>query len=177
MKNLFIASLLLFAIATQAQSLAASDTDSKISFVIKNMGLNVDGTLQGLKGKIYFDPKKPSLSSFDMTVDVNTINTGIEKRDKHLKTEDFFDAEKYPVINIKTTKILPKGNNIFFAQGVLTIHGISKNIQFDFIAKPQADGYIFSGGFPLNRRDYNVGGSSMTMSDNLKVSLYVVAKK
>lgn len=179
MKKLFFLSLLAIAIYTNctAQTLTAADAASKVSFVIKNIGINVNGTLNGLKGKMYFDPKNLAASAFDMTVDVNTINTGIEKRDKHLKSEDYFDAAKYPVINIKTTKLLAKGGNKYFAQAILTMHGVSKNIQFDFMANPQADGYTFSGGFPLNRRDYGVGGSSMIMADNLNVSLYVVAKK
>ena len=173
----FITFFVLLQTAIYGQSLTPSDADSKISFIIKNIGMDVNGSLQGLKGKMFFDPKKPTSCYFDMTVDVNTINTGIDKRDKHLKTDDFFDAEKFPVINIKTTKIYSKGNNKFFAQAVLTMHGVSKNIQFDFIAQPRADGFLFTGGFPLNRRDYGVGGSSITMADNLTVNLYVVGKK
>ncbi len=178
MKRLF---LFLFVLGLNfhlfAQTHTASDADSKITFVIKNMGMDVNGSLKGLKGKINFDPQKLANSSFDMTVDVKTINTGIDKRDTHLKSADFFEAEKFPVINIKTTKILSKGSNKYFAYAVLTIKGVSKNIQFDFIATPQANGYTFTGGFPINRRDYGVGGSSMTMSDNLKVNLSVVAHK
>jgi polyisoprenoid-binding protein YceI len=177
MKSLILSLLWLVSVSLQAQSLTVSNVDSKISFVIKNMGMDVDGTLNGLKGKMYFDKKNLAASYFDMTVDVNTINTGNEKRNTHLKTDEFFNAAKFPVINIKTTKILSKGNNIFFAFAVLSIKGVSKNIQFDFIVKPQANGYIFSSSFPLNRRDYGVGGNSMILSDKLTVSLNVLAKR
>jgi polyisoprenoid-binding protein YceI len=160
-----------------AQTLTPSDADSKISFVIKNMGIGVDGTLKGLKGKMVFNPKKPKASLFDVTVDVATINTNNTRRDDHLKKPDFFDAEKYPVIAIKTTGIQAKGNNIYFAKAVLTMHGVSKNIQFDFIAKPVSNGYHFIAEFSLNRRDYGIGGNSMTMSDDVKVKLDVTGTK
>ena len=160
-----------------AQTLQPSDTDSKITFVIKNMGLSVDGSFKELAGKMVFDPKNLSNSIFDVTVAANTINTGIAKRDEHLKKEEFFGAEKHPVISIKTTKIQAKKNNLYFTTAVLTIKGVSKNIQFDFIAKPITSGYHFTGGFTINRKDFGVGGNSMTMGDEVKVSLDVLGKK
>ncbi|WP_460687460.1 YceI family protein [Niabella aquatica] len=172
--TLFIS--LLF-VSLKAQTLKPSDADSKISFVIKNMGMNVDGTLKGLAGKMIFDPQNLKASVFDVTVDINTINTDNKKRDAHLKNDDFFDAPQYPVIGIKTTSIQSKGNNIYFAKAVLTMHGVSKNIQFDFVAKPIAAGYQFRGDFTVNRKDYGIGGNSMTMGDEVKVSLEVVGKK
>jgi polyisoprenoid-binding protein YceI len=166
-----------FTLGSFAQNLTPSGTESKISFVIKNMGANVDGTVTGLKGKMTFDPKKLSSSQFDVTVDANTINTDNKRRDDHLKKDDFFDVEKYPTIAIKTTGIQAKGNNIYFAKAVLTMHGVSKNIQFDFIASPVPGGYNFKAEFSVDRKEYGVGGSSMTMGDNVKVSLDVVGKK
>jgi polyisoprenoid-binding protein YceI len=176
-KTFLILLVALLSINSFAQNLTPSDADSKISFVIKNMGVNVDGSLKGLKGKMSFDPKKLSSSQFDVTVDVNTINTDNKRRDDHLKKDDFFDAEKYPVIGIKTTSIQAKGNNVYFAKAVLTMHGVSKNIQFDFIATPVQGGYQFKAEFSVDRKEYGVGGNSMTMGDNVKVSLDVVGKK
>lgn len=170
----FIFSINLVAIA---QSLKPSDNDSKINFTIKNMGMDVEGSFKGLSGKMLFNPSNLKTSMFDVSVDVNTVNTGIEKRDAHLKKSDFFDLKKYPVINIKTTSIQAKGNDVFFAKAVLTMHGVSNNIQFDFIAKPVTNGYNFKGGFTINRKDYGVGGNSMVMGDNVKVSMDVVGKK
>ncbi len=159
------------------QNLNPSDADSKVSFIIKNMGLDVDGSLKGLKGKIAFDPKSLKSSLFDVTVDVNTINTNNTRRDAHLKRADFFDAEKYPVIGIKTTSVSAKGKDRYTAKAILTMHGVSKNIQFDFVAQAQANGYRFTGGFTLDRLAYGIGKNSMTMGDEVKVNLDVVAKK
>ncbi|WP_346238222.1 YceI family protein [Niabella insulamsoli] len=160
-----------------SQNLKPVDAESKVLFVIKNMGLSVDGSLTGLAGTINFNPKNASGSSFDVTVDVNTINTDNKRRDDHLKKDDFFDAAKYPTISIKSTKIQPKGNNTFFAQAILTMHGVSKNIQFDFIATPASGGYRFKAEFAVNRLDYKIGGNSMTMGDEVAVKLDVLAKK
>src|SRR4051812_30684356 len=68
---------------------------SQVKFVIKNMGLNVDGTFGGLKGTIFFDEQNLKNSNVEVSVDVNTINTGIKKRDKDLMDEKYFNEEKY----------------------------------------------------------------------------------
>lgn len=160
-----------------AQALKPAEAESSVTFVIRNMGMDVDGSLRGLKGVINFDPTQAAKGSFDVTADVNTINTGIEKRDNHLKQSDFFDAETYPVIQIKSTRILPKTGNIYYAEAMLTMHGVTKDIKFDFIAKPVAGGYLFTANFSLNRLDYKIGKNSMTMGDKVNVKLSVVGKK
>ncbi len=167
----------LFSHQVLAQAFTPSDADSKLSFVIKNMGIGVDGIIKGLKGKIIFNPKNLKSSLFDVTVDVSTINTDNKKRDAHLMKDDFFDAAKYPTIHIKTTSIQPKSANTYFAKALLTMHGVTKPIQFDFVALPANSGYRFNTQFTLNRRDYGVGGNSMTLSDDVKVSLDVVSQK
>lgn len=179
MKKIVVLFAVLFVVKTSvlAQATTPSDTESNVAFVIKNMGMNVDGSLKGLKGSINFDPNNLAAAFFDVTVDVNTINTGIEKRDKHLKTSDFFDAQKFPVIHIKTVKIVSKGGGNYAATAVLTMKSTSKNIGISFTAKPGANGYLFVGSFTLNRRDYGVGGSSMVVGDDVTVNLTVQGKK
>ncbi|ANH80373.1 hypothetical protein A8C56_04700 [Niabella ginsenosidivorans] len=179
MKKIILAfcALLFTQINLSAQVLKPVDAESKVAFVIKNMGMDVNGTLKGLKGTIQIDPSNAGKSNFDVTVDVNTINTGIEKRDHHLKGSDFFDAAKYPEIRLQSKRILHKSGDTYYAEAVLTMHGISKEIKFDFIAKPVAGGYQFTGGFSLIRQDYKIGGNSMTMSDKVNVVLSVTAKK
>ena len=61
--------------------------------------------------------------------------------------------------------------------GDLTIKGVTKPVEFGFGAIPKDGGYFFDGQFTINRRDYGVGGSSISLSDNLTVSLSVLAKK
>lgn len=176
-KSYFLIAIICICVSATGQHLTLSDADSKVAFTIKNMGMNVNGFLQGLKGKAYFNPKDLKSSSFDVTVDVATINTNNSRRDNHLKKSDFFDAEKYPVIGIQTTSILAKGNNVYVAKAKLTMHGVTKEIQFDFTANPANNGYQFLAEFSVNRLDYGIGSNSTTMGNPVSVHLNIIAKK
>ncbi|MBS1750420.1 MAG: YceI family protein [Bacteroidetes bacterium] len=169
---------LLVSNATVTRHFTPVDEGSEVSFKIKNFGFNVKGTFSGLNGNIIFNPDSLEASSFDVTVDAKTVNTGIDQRDNHLRKEEYFDAEKYPKIHFTSTKITTSTNKKYlFVFGNLTIKDITKEISFPFRAVVKGDDYLFEGEFPLNRRDFNVGGSSLTMSDHLTVTLTVLSKK
>jgi polyisoprenoid-binding protein YceI len=170
--------LLLFANITFAQKYTVTDQSSTVHFVIKNFGIKTGGDFTGLNGTITFDPKALGTSQFNVTVNSNTIDTDNNARDKHLRKSEYFDVEKYPVISFLSTKITESSiTGRLFVTGVLTIKGVSKVVQFGFTATPSAVGYTFKGEFEINRRDYGVGGSSVSLADKLKVSLDIAAKK
>lgn len=146
------------------------DNDNCVTFEIKNFGINTKGELKGLKGTINWDAENPSNSSFNVTVDVNTINTGIDLRDNDLKKEKYFNAEKYPVISFVSTAI-NDGN----VAGNLTIKGNTKNISFPYTATTSGKGYLFEGSFTINRNDFNVGGGSLVLADDADVTLKIQA--
>lgn len=159
------------------QTLTPADNESNVQFRIKNFGFNVTGTFTGLQGKIEFDPNNLASSSFDVTIDAKTINTGIDMRDNHLRKSDYFDVENYPHIKFASVKISPGNKSgTLFIFGKLTIKDVTKDISFPFTARPVENGYQFNGEFKINRREFKVGGGS-TVSDNLTVILSVVAKK
>ncbi|MGC4034619.1 MAG: YceI family protein [Chitinophagaceae bacterium] len=161
-----------------AQTYKPVDEGSKVKFVIKNFGINTGGTFNGLDGTIVFDPANPANASFDVNVDAKTIDTDVESRDNHLRKEEYFDVEKFPTLNFKSTKVTKTNSSDFlYMFGNITIKGVSKEIKFPFKATPKDDGYIFEGNFKLNRRDFGVGGSSLSLSDELTVTLSVFAKK
>jgi polyisoprenoid-binding protein YceI len=117
-------------------------------------------------------------ADFNVSVDVKSIDTDSENRDEHLRSESYFDADKYPVITIKSTKVngdKSKGSYDFF--GTLTMHGVTRNISFPFVATPHGNDYLFSGEFEINRLDYSVGESSAVLGKGVKVSLSVLARK
>src|SRR5689334_22641583 len=120
------------------------DKSNSVTFAIKNFGISTKGELQGLKGGIKWDEANPAYSSFDVNVDVNTINTGIDMRDKDLKEAKWFNVSKYPTINFKSTRVTSTS-----VTGNLTIKGVTKQISFPFSVTPVASGYIFEGEFPL----------------------------
>ena len=180
--NLFLklVSLLLLqvvAVKTGAQQLTPSGSESSVQFRIKNFGFNVTGTFKGLQGNMRFDPNNLAAGHFEVSIDAKTINTGIDSRDKHLRKSDYFDVENYPQIKFVSVKISPSTKSgTLFIFGKLTIKNVSKDISFPFTATPTANGYLFNGGFKINRREFKVGGGS-TVADNLTVTLAVVAKK
>lgn len=154
------------------------DAGSKVHFVIKNFGIKTGGDFTGLKGSIKFDPVNFGTSSFDVTLDANTVNTDNSSRDGHLKKSDYFDVATYKTIHFKSTKVvLSSVAGRFYVFADVTIKGLTKPVEFGFGATPKDGGYVFDGEFEINRRDFGVGGSSVSMSDNLTVSLSVFAKK
>ena len=161
-----------------AQStLTPVDADSKVHFVIKNFGIKTGGDFKGLKGNIKFYPANPAASAFDVTIDAGTLDTDNESRDEHLRKAEYFDAATYKTIQFKSTKVaFSTVAGRFYVNGNLTIKGVTKPIEFGFKATPKNGGYAFEGEFQINRRDFGVGGSSVSMSDNLTVSLSVFAK-
>ncbi len=178
-KNIVLSfAVMLVAASTFAQSYTPVDNGSGITFSIRNFGLTVNGSFKGLKGKVTFNPSNLSASFISVTVDAASINTENASRDKHLKKEEYFNAEKFTQLIFVSGKISNSSKaGILFLEGKITIKGVTKSVSFPFTATPKADGYLFEGTFKLNRRDFGVGGKSLVMSDNLSVSLSVFAKK
>jgi len=166
----------LIGIAAFSQQYKATDTGSSIKFTIKNFGFETDGSFTGLQGTISFDPADVNKDSFELSIDANTINTDNSMRDSHLRKEDYFDVQKYPRIGFVSSGVTVDRNAHFTAKGQLTIKNTTKEISIPFTATPRDGGYLFTGEFKLNRRDYQVGGSS-TISNNLTVSFNVFARK
>lgn len=176
---IFLTAFVLIVSFVQAQAVYTPvDADSKVHFVIKNFGIKTGGDFTGLKGTIKFDPVNFSTSVFDVTVEATTIDTDNSSRDGHLRKSDYFDVAIYKTIHFKSTKVvLSSTKGRFYMYGDLTIKGVTKPVEFGFGAIPKDGGYFFDGQFTINRRDYGVGGSSISLSDNLTVSLSVLAKK
>jgi polyisoprenoid-binding protein YceI len=162
-----------------ASSYSVSDEGSAIIFKIKNFGLTTEGGFKHLQGHIIFDPSTLNTASFDATVEANTIYTGNTMRDNHLKKPEYFNASAYPRISITSTKITnlatKKDNYVF--EGKLTIKNTTKPITFPFTATPKGNDYLFEGSFKINRKDFGIGGSSISLADNLTIFLSVTAKK
>ena len=161
-----------------AQSYIPSDNGSSVTFVIKNLGFSVNGSLKNLQGSIKFDVNNPEAALFSVTVDAATINTDNGSRDKHLKKEEYFDAVKYPKILFVSDKVERATTaGLYIVKGKFTIKGISKSVSIPFTATAKNGGYLFNGKVILNRRDFGVGGSSFVLSDNLTLTLNVFAPK
>ncbi|XZF16322.1 YceI family protein [Chitinophagaceae bacterium MMS25-I14] len=163
-----------------AQRYIPTDAGSKVQFRVVNhliLSSTVNGYFKGLKGTIDFNPDNLKAASIDVSVAVATISTGIGMRDKDLKKEDYFNAEKYPVIRIKSNSV-SKSNKAgtYMLSAALTMKGITKNISIPFTATPSGNGCTFKSTFTVNRKDYGVGDTKK-IDEQVTVMLEVAAKK
>lgn len=177
MKKIVCASLLLIISGiTFSQDYKPVEEGSSVKFKLKNFGFNTGGKFSGLQGIIHFDKDNLSASSFDVSIEANSVNTENDARDNHLREESYFDVKKYPRILFVSTLVKAGKENSFEITGKLTIKDKTHDINFPFTVTQSTDGYIFNGEFKINRKDYGVGGSS-TISDNVTIDLTVAAKK
>jgi polyisoprenoid-binding protein YceI len=168
--------LLFFIVVAKAQYVVVENL-SKVEFTVKHFGFNTKGTLAGLKGEISFDNKIPTDAVFDVRVDPSTINTGIDLRDEHLKGSEYFEVSKYPLIKFASAKITKESTSgILTMQGLLTIKGHTQEISFPFTAETTATGYVFSGSFRINRKDFGIGSSNV-ISNEVEITLSVTVSK
>jgi len=103
---------------------------SAAEFKVKHMMIsNVKGSFSGLSGVLTEHAVDSTLSTIEASIPLANLSTGDPQRDGHLKSADFFDAEKYPTLDFKSTKVDRKGD-AYEVTGDLTIHGITKPVTF-----------------------------------------------
>lgn len=166
MKILLTSVLLL--IAPLMQKWQVDKENSQVTFKIKNAGFTVDGSFGGLEAAIVFDENDLESSSIKASVSVETIDTGIEKRDKHLKAKGYFHVEAFPRIEFASSNIRKKGGG-YEAEGTLSIKGVSKKIVIPFTFEENT----FKGTLALDRVDYGVGKKSLILSREVQISMNV----
>lgn len=180
MKKVCLLFSLIISINVFSQNYSPVDSLSKVHFVIKNFGINTGGDFSNLSGTIHFLPENLSESHFNVSVSASTIDTDNSMRDNNLKSDEYFDAAKYPKITLVSTKIEKTnktGEGYFYFTGNLTIEGITKAISFPFQAKAQNNGYLFTGNFQIDRTEFGVGEKNIVLSNLVAVTLSVFAKK
>lgn len=195
MKNLFrflIIFIVLFYSSTSIANQYNIDHDhSEIRFKVKHIHANISGQFNDFKGDIFFDPDNLDKAKFDFTVKIKTINTNNGKRDNHLRSKDFFNVDKFPVMVFKSSKITHVKDNFYALEGMMTIKDVTKkmNLEFQFF-KPQQhpfDNKMLVAGFKtffvIPRLDFHVGtGKFLKMgvvgkNVNVEMSMEVLSKK
>jgi polyisoprenoid-binding protein YceI len=131
--TLMLAVVALFSFTVVEQfSYTVDNAHSRLGFTIKHMGISdFNGNFGKFETKITTSKEDFSDAVVELTADVNTINTGNEMRDGHLKSADFFETEKFPILTFKSTSFkLVKGKN-YKIEGDLTMHGVTKKVTLD----------------------------------------------
>ncbi len=104
---------------------------SVAEFKVKHMMIsNVKGQFTGVTGVLSLDEANLTKSHVEATIDATSINTRDAQRDGHLKSPDFFDAEKFPTLSFKSTRVENTGGGELAVSGDLTIHGVTRNVVF-----------------------------------------------
>ena len=155
---------------------------STVGFGVKHMVVTtVKGKFNTFSGEVMFDPAMKE-SSVMVTIDAASIDTGDEKRDGHLTSEDFLLAEKYPNIEFVSKKITQRGEG-FVAHGQLTIRDVTKDVEIPFeLAGPIEDPwgnmrFGISGTLEINRKEYGLAfdnklaNGGLIVGDEVKIEL------
>jgi polyisoprenoid-binding protein YceI len=177
MKKFLVFTLLISAIWTSTLYAQSTVTRSVITFEIKNLGITTGGSIGGLVTKVHFVPANLNASTLEASVDVATINTDNSTKDEHLRSEDFFDAARYPKILLKSVAFKHKSGNNYVGTFMLTIKDRSKQIEVPFSYMDKGNAIEFKGAFKINRLDFGVGSSSMVLSDEVTIKIDCEEKK
>jgi polyisoprenoid-binding protein YceI len=133
------------------------------------------GIFKDFKGTIAFDEQNPATSKFDVWIDVASINTGNGLQNKHAKSDEWFDAAKYPQIHFMSRTIARSGAG-YQVTGDLEIHGVKKSTTIPFTFKKTAQGGLFAGSFMVNRSDFKVGKPGGEVGESIKLEISVPVK-
>lgn len=158
--------LVLSAFSAATYSWTNDDPHSQLSFTVKHLGIaDVTGTFNDFDVKVNSAKADFSDAVFELTANVNSIDTRVEARDNHLKSADFFDVAKYPALSFKSTSIKKAGKGKYKLGGNLTLHGVTKPVTLDLVyngttenpmSKKATAGFQVTG--TIRRSDFNVGG-------------------
>ncbi|MCC5804988.1 MAG: YceI family protein [Opitutales bacterium] len=120
---------------------------SGIDFRVRHFINMVPGAFTGFEGEIHYDKENPSNSKAVATIDIASVNTRNEDRDKHLQQDDFFNAGEYPKMTFESTSWEPAGDNIYTVTGDLTFHGHTHPVemQVQFLGEVEGRGVMRSG--------------------------------
>ena len=132
-----------------AQNFKLDLSKASVSFYFH--GEKVNGSVGGLKASVNINKENLAKSEISGSVDVSTLETGNKMRDKHLKSKDYFEADKFPTMNFKAKSITKQGDN-FLLVGLIKIKEIEREEKFTLSIK---DGkLIFKGS--INSADYGI---------------------
>lgn len=164
-------------------SAATYDVDvqhSTVGFKIKHLLSNTQGQFTRFSGVVNYEPGQPASWSAEGTIETASIDTNVEKRDEHLRSADFFEADKYPTISFKTVKVLESTDTTAKIEGILTMHGVEKPVVLDvtihgIAADPWGNTRIgFTAETRINRKDFGLGWNKALETGGVLVGEEVV---
>lgn len=187
--TIFSLAILLSAGAAAAQSTYSIDTaHSNVGFKIRHLVAKVSGSFNEFDGKITADFENLDNSSVEFMIKTASIDTANEKRDGHLRSPDFFDAENHPEITFKSSKITRKDKDSFEVAGILNMRGVNQPVvlNVDYLGEMQAMGGTRAGyeiSTTINRQDFDVSWNKaldqggVVLGDDVEILINLAAVK
>jgi polyisoprenoid-binding protein YceI len=164
----------------QTSTWAIDPAHSEVDFSVRHMSVsNVHGRFGGIQGNITLNETDATKSTVSVTIDVNTLDTGVTARDNDVKSPNFFDVAKFPTATFASTSVTKNGVHLK-VNGNLTLHGVTRPVELD-VDGPSApvpgmdhkphSGY--SATITINRKDFGVGPNygAAVISDEIKLSI------
>lgn len=156
--------------------------NSSVEFACKHVLSKVRGMFSKPSGSLLLDEANPANSKINATIDVSSITTGVEERDSHLKSPDFFDVAKYPAITFISTSVSRSSATSYSVTGNLTMHGVTKPVTLAVTASPP---FPHAGGIRrgieattlVNRKDFGLRwefpgeGAGVVVGDNIQITI------
>lgn len=156
--------------------------NSSVEFICKHVLSKVRGMFTKPSGTVMLDEAAPANSKINATIDINSITTGVEERDTHLKSPDFFDVAKYPAITFVSTGVSRSSATSYSVTGDLTMHGVTKPVTLAVTASPP---FNHAGGIRrgieattlVNRKDFGIRwefpgeGAGVVVGDNIQITI------
>jgi polyisoprenoid-binding protein YceI len=174
-------------------SAAAQDTwqldpaHSSAQFSVRHLGVStVRGAFTKVSGAVVYDAANPAKSSLHATIDAASVDTRVEFRDNDLRSDNFFDVQKYPTITFQSKRVEAAGAGKLKITGDLTIHGVTKEVVLDVdgltpaIKDPMGKDGLRMGASAttkINRNDFGVSGRPGIVGDDISITLDVEMTK
>lgn len=169
--------LFLWIASLQAQQLQQNSQETKVKFKVKNLGISVDGDFSEVAITSIFNEMDLQSSLVVGVIQVISIDTNNQKRDKHLLESDYFDADKYPEIRLESRKIERVSENQYIMKADLSIKGTTKSIEIPIEIIEKNDEVVMKSEFVIDRRDFKVGDRSWVLTDSVNINVVYTANK
>ena len=173
-----------FALTARAatETYVADPAHTSINFSIRHLFTKIPGHFDQFKATIVVDRDHLENSSAEATIKIDSINTGTEKRDNHLKQPEFFDAAKFPEMTFKSTSWKKTGENAFDVAGNLTIKGVTKPVVLKVTSLGFGSGLMpgsqvsgWEATTKINRQDFGVSAFKGPVGDDVDITINVEA--
>lgn len=187
---LFTTMVLFTSQATFADTYDIDTSHSSVGFKIKHLAIsNVNGSFSSFTGSFDFVAGQPQQWNVEAVIQINSVDTGDDDRDKHLLNEDFFNVEKYPTMVFKSTEVEMKDDEEGTLTGTLTMHGQTHPVTLDLVLNgeitdpwgSQRAGFSATG--KINRKDWGLSygkvleGGGLMIGNDVKISLEIEGVK